>query len=110
MKQIRNGVFETNSSSTHALVICTDEEFDKWRSGKLYYTNDHQAVKKFISKDKVKSIVESCGETFNDETDLQDYDIYTFDKWGDGYEKDTDYYETKSGDKLVIRSYYGYNG
>lgn len=30
MLQVRQGVFETNSSSTHTLNICTQEEFDAW--------------------------------------------------------------------------------
>lgn len=30
MLQVRQGVFETNSSSTHSLNICTQEEFDDW--------------------------------------------------------------------------------
>ena len=29
MKTIRYNVFETNSSSTHSLIICTDDEFEK---------------------------------------------------------------------------------
>lgn len=35
MKQIRCGVFETNSSSTHSLSICSEEEFNKWTAGEL---------------------------------------------------------------------------
>ena len=35
--QVRFGVFETNSSSTHSLVICSDEELDLWKEGKLVY-------------------------------------------------------------------------
>lgn len=33
MIQIRAGVFETNSSSTHSLCIMTQSDFDKWVSG-----------------------------------------------------------------------------
>lgn len=29
MKIIRESVFETNSSSTHSLIICTDGEYQK---------------------------------------------------------------------------------
>jgi hypothetical protein len=31
MKQIRSGVFETNSSSSHALVMGTKEEFELFK-------------------------------------------------------------------------------
>ena len=36
MFTIRKATFETNSSSTHSMVICTQEEYDKWSKGELY--------------------------------------------------------------------------
>ena len=36
-RQIRRGVFETNSSSTHSLTMCTEAQFDDWKNGKLLY-------------------------------------------------------------------------
>ena len=33
MIQVRNSLFETNSSSTHSLVMCTNDEFDKFKNG-----------------------------------------------------------------------------
>lgn len=32
-RQIRRGVFETNSSSTHSLTMCSEEEFEQWKNG-----------------------------------------------------------------------------
>lgn len=40
MQTIRKGVFETNSSSTHSICICTDDEFTKWKNGQMYYIYD----------------------------------------------------------------------
>lgn len=37
MKQIRKNVFETNSSSTHTLAICTEDEYKDWQDGKLLF-------------------------------------------------------------------------
>lgn len=37
MIQIRHGIFETNSSSTHSLNICTRQEWNDWKEGKLLY-------------------------------------------------------------------------
>lgn len=42
MIQIRDGVFETNSSSTHSLCIMTQCDFDKWVSshnGEYYFVD-----------------------------------------------------------------------
>lgn len=43
MIQIRAGVFETNSSSTHSLCIMTKDDFNKWVSsnhGEYYFVDD----------------------------------------------------------------------
>lgn len=37
MKIIRNGVFETNSSSTHSITMCMKSDYEKWKNGELYY-------------------------------------------------------------------------
>ena len=37
MIQIRYGVFETNSSSTHSMVVCSEEDYQKWVDGELLY-------------------------------------------------------------------------
>lgn len=46
MRQIRKNVFETNSSSTHSLTMCTKEEYDNWKNGKLLFDSYY---KKFVS-------------------------------------------------------------
>lgn len=74
MKQIRIGVFETNSSSTHTLVVCTDEELEKWKTGEMVY-NYREG---FILPDN--SNISSGGETyeaFMDDDELE-IDIYTY--------------------------------
>ena len=60
--QIRPGVFETNSSSTHSLVICTKEQYEKWKNGDLLWNGWDD---KFITKEEVE------------EKELED-DIYDF--------------------------------
>ena len=34
-QQIRYGVFETNSSSTHSVVLLNDKEYNDWKDGKI---------------------------------------------------------------------------
>lgn len=38
-RQIRRGVYETNSSSTHSLTMCSEEEFEQWKNGELFLMN-----------------------------------------------------------------------
>ena len=45
--QIRHGVFETNSSSTHCIVILNKQMLNDWKKGKLLYkwnTNEFKPV------------------------------------------------------------------
>lgn len=37
MRQVRRMTFETNSSSTHSLTMCSQETFDKWCNGEILY-------------------------------------------------------------------------
>ena len=39
---VRRGVFETNSSSTHSLTVCTQDEFSKWRNGDIFYNYSYE--------------------------------------------------------------------
>ena len=41
MKTIRANTFETNSSSTHSMIILTEEEEEKLNSGELYLTSKY---------------------------------------------------------------------
>ena len=36
--QVRRGVFETNSSSVHSLVMCSDDDYNKWKKCELLYS------------------------------------------------------------------------
>ena len=38
MRQVRIGTFETNSSSTHTLVIVSKEEYEKFKKGELLFS------------------------------------------------------------------------
>ena len=39
-KIIRFNTFETNSSSTHSLIIISEEEFEKFKKGETYFKID----------------------------------------------------------------------
>lgn len=38
MKLIRRGTFETNSSSTHSITMCSESDFNRWKNGELYFS------------------------------------------------------------------------
>lgn len=55
--QIRQGVFETNSSSTHSITICTQEQYNDWVAGKCkfdVYNNRWSETVEETPEDRVK--------------------------------------------------------
>lgn len=125
MKTIRRGTFETNSSSTHSISICTISEFEQWKNGGLYYDDWNN---KFITKDEYNKKMESYKEDFisdhpdfdeNDEDwidNLNDYlnedkEYYTYDEYSGydylEYEKYEKKYKTPNGEEIIAFGYYG---
>ena len=37
MINIRHNIFETNSSSTHSITMCSEDEYTNWKKGLLWY-------------------------------------------------------------------------
>lgn len=59
--QMRQGVFETNSSSTHSLNICTEEEYAAWENKQVFFleTYNYFNVKEgFYTKDEVSKLID----------------------------------------------------
>jgi len=101
----RNGIFETNSSMTHSLVIGTKEEFDKWRSGDFVYFDDWKNPR-FITKEEKEKLLDS-GEYFD-----REFDEYYYFKGG-GFadlERDHGTFTSPSGDEMEWIAAYGYDG
>ena len=119
---VRRGTFETNSSSTHSITMCSENEYDKWKSGELLfdYWNDELITKeeyeKKYNEEKKEYLTKYPNETEEDFEDYMEDDkrYYTFTEFWEYIESDyetfEEKYETKSGDKVVAFGYYGYNG
>ena len=43
-RQIRQGVFETNSSSTHAVAILTDDQYQKYRNREIRISRNGEVI------------------------------------------------------------------
>lgn len=44
MKTIRLGTFETNSSSTHSITMCMENEYQDWLDGKKYFCENEGRI------------------------------------------------------------------
>ena len=94
MIKVRKNVFETNSSSTHSITMCTSDEYDGWLKGEYYLDRYNEVL---VPKEQLKDCDSYRYYTYSDYTyiDLEKYE-----------EK----YTTKSGEVLVAFGYYEYDG
>ena len=113
MIQVRKNVFETNSSSTHSLVMAVASEFDKWVEGKVYYCEwawgdlkGRFESGKFYSVEEVEAYYEAMGEE-------RDSDCFkTYDEFCESdYLEVSEYsYTTPGGETVCAVAKYGYDG
>ena len=121
-RQIRRGVFETNSSSTHSITMCSGEEYDKWCSGNLLFW---VGKKKFGTKE---DIIEELKEltrwdnslmypdvNWDDDSVVADIfdseEIQTSDEFFDDEYLETfeEIYHTSNGEEVVAFGKFGYD-
>ncbi len=108
MKQIRLATFETNSSSTHTLVIVSKEEFEKWKTGEPYLEDSVMKTKEQVLRDNKKSIDSYNDGDFDEfiSEERMDYESY----FNRDMETFTHTHKTPSGDEVVVFGYFGYDG
>ena len=122
MIKIRQSIFETNSSSTHALSVCTAESYAKWAEGKLYWGGGEDGKDlELYTEEEVFDIVRKNWDKYdwcsgfdrNDPDELREsaynYGYYTYDTyWNEYLEEFEERFTTKGGEKLVAFGQYGY--
>lgn len=93
MRQIRYGVFETNSSSTHSIVICTEKEYKQFQNDELMYDGYNEELVPY-------SDLLLKAEYYR----YKGYSVF-------GHDLETYYrnFTTPSGDKMVAFGEYGYD-
>ena len=115
MKSIRRNIFETNSSSTHSLTICSRADFEDWKKGVLVFRrHQDQFVPIDEAIDEVKERVRKIDPENKGEVRdiLRNYGFLTYDQWGDSEYLETfeQSYTTEHGDEIVAFGKYGYDG
>ena len=128
-RQIRRGVFETNSSSTHSLTMCLKSDYDKWLKGELvlytgcgfvYPKHIRPTKNTFYTMEEVIKFIQF--NRYASDLDLNDIDAVK--EWMkdegywmtiEDYERDCEDFEgfeetmvTPNGDQVVAFGYYGY--
>ena len=137
MYSIRRNVFETNSSSTHSLIICSDKTYNDWKNMKVVYDNDndefveakqpteidfHKAEAMYMENKSDymkdwKDLTPQMQLAYLKENVMEEYDPYQYRTYED-YKNEMDSmeesfertYETEHGDVVHILGYMGYDG
>lgn len=121
---VRKGVFETNSSSTHTMIMCTGEEFQKFEDGEMLVNVwdeelfSYDDITDLITDDYYKDEFSESGIDITDKKavlkwaaknidDLQDADTFYE---GTYYDIFSQSFTTKSGEKVVAFGRYGRDG
>ena len=116
MRLVRQGTFETNSSSTHALVIATKEDYKAWEENKKVMNLYNGTIEDLSDEDKKiirneDGSVDYNGEHFNSEYDFMESDYYdVIDDGNASKEYINNYAEVEKkelGDNVIISVYRG---
>lgn len=120
-KQIRRGVFETNSSSVHSITMCSDDEYKRWENGEAYIDDGNIVTRDEIIKALKEKRHWKTKELYYSDVDWEDEDTVneliednyykTYSQYFDDMEFETfdDSYTTKSGEKIHAFGYYGHD-
>lgn len=119
MYQIRHGVFETNSSSTHSvsvylqhdMMMCSKSDYDAWKNGDIYLNKSSFSNEKFMTKEEAMKLYLERNDTF--EEWLKTNNIITFDgytneknlRYHDANEEFVEEFETSGGETVVCFGY-----
>ena len=108
MRQIRAGVFETNSSSVHSLTMCDADDYKAWEEGKKVYDRGAEEL-----VDITPEIQEELDLYEKEKRELYDRDYYTVDEYWDAHEGFEGFkyrHKTQSGEIIIAFGYYGFDG
>ena len=121
-KQIRRGVFETNSSSTHSLTMMMKKDYDRWHKEKLYlyeggygWEFDRPERNELYTRAEAIEFAKK-NRYYKDENEfdnaiLRDVGFISWDDEGSAYlEGFYEEFTTPSGETIVAFGEYGYNG
>lgn len=119
-RQVRRGVFETNSSSVHSITMCSGEEYHKWRNDEVLFwgrKNKFGTKQEIINELKNEKWYDGTPRYQNTDWSDEDsiYDIFsdkqvcTYDEFfeNDDFETFSEEYITPNGEKVVAFGYYG---
>lgn len=83
--QIREGVFETNSSSTHSLALFNGSDWQAFKEGKMVIENGPSAEKLIKIEDVPEDQLIYDPNNVDEDIWFDDYDYIPYEVWKDIY-------------------------
>ena len=99
-RQIRRGVFETNSSSVHSLTMCMESDFNKWVAGELVWSRWGDELVPIT--DEIKKSMEEDEREYLTYEQFNDYDYIDYETFEDSY-------TMPNGETVKSFGYYGHD-
>ena len=99
-RQIRRGVFETNSSSVHSLTMCMESDFNKWVAGELVWSRWGDELVPIT--DEIKKSIEEDEREYLTYEQFNDYDYIDYETFENSY-------TTPNGETVKSFGYYGHD-
>ena len=99
-RQIRRGVFETNSSSVHSLTMCMESDFNKWVAGELVWSRWGDEL--IPITDEIKKSIEEDEREYLTYEQFNDYNYIDYETFEDSY-------TTPNGETVKSFGYYGHD-
>lgn len=118
MISVRRNTFETNSSSTHSISVCTEDEWSKFLSGQIWFSKESGEL---ITKEEIKYTEAYKDWCYNNDIPEEEVEsvvtieAYIDDCVGDWYgdlqtddtmEFPVEHVYDASGNPIVVYSYY----
>lgn len=108
MRQIRNSVFETNSSSTHSITMCMKKDYEAWEIGEMVFDTDTQKLVPIT--DEIRAELDMYARENYDVWDMRYLTYDDYDRYCEEYEGFSDELTLPDDEKVVAFGYYGYGG
>lgn len=114
---IRNGTWETNSSSTHSIAICNKSQLEEWENGNMLYGT---SFGKLFTMEQIVENFKAFQKKYEDKEWIKEYDLkkyidefyQTYEEWAndDYLEIYVEDYITPNGEPIVCFGKFGYDG
>lgn len=99
-RQVRCGVFETNSSSVHSLCMCMESDYEKWKNGEMIFDRWNEEL--IPITDEIREEIEGSFKKYFTYEQFFDYEYNDYETFETGI-------TTPNGEEVISFGCYGHD-